>query len=240
VSSAKPDHAWFEIIGWLAGDRLLVQREDGLGVVAGDRSIQQLLPARLGAGSIASVSISPAGDALAFSVNSQAASDIYVASARSPANPVRLTHDGHAVAPLYGPRGIAYTHLGGGSQSSSDEADIWFLSAGATRAYRLTRTGAGLTPAAFDATGDRLLAANPARHNGRLWAVEMGSGRARPLTRWLGDLFPQGLSRDGQTVLASIGCGGTMSPYGVVETLPFAGGPAHLIARGPCRATWTR
>jgi hypothetical protein len=36
-------------------------------------------------------------------------------------------------------------------------------------------------------------------HNGRLWAVELPSGHARRLTRWVGDLFPQGLSRDGHT-----------------------------------------
>jgi hypothetical protein len=46
------------------------------------------------------------------------------------------------------------------------------------------------------------------------------------------------LSSDGKTVLASVGCGGMVSPYGYVETIPFTGGKPHVIARGPCRASW--
>ena len=59
------------------------------------------------------------------------------------------------------------------------------------------------------------------------------------MTDFVGDLFAQGLSRNGKVVLAAIGCGGTPSAYGLIETIPFAGGPPSVIVRGPCRATWT-
>lgn len=75
-------------------------------------------------------------------------------------------------------------------------------------------------------------------NNGRVYASDAPSGRARPLTPSAGDPNPQGLSRNGRAVLAAIGCGETMSPYGVVEAIPFAVGPATAIARGRCRASW--
>jgi len=61
----------------------------------------------------------------------------------------------------------------------------------------------------------------------------------RPLGRpeRVGDLFAQGLSRNGRVVLAAIGCGGTASAYGLIETIPFAGGRPTVIVRGPCRAS---
>jgi hypothetical protein len=75
-------------------------------------------------------------------------------------------------------------------------------------------------------------------HNGKLYAVDTTTGTTRALTDFVGDLYAQGLSRDGKTVLAAIGCGGMTSPFGLVETIPFAGGKPTVIARGPCRASW--
>ena len=88
------------------------------------------------------------------------------------------------------------------------------------------------------ADGTKLLAAIPPSHNGQLWAVDVRTGDARPLTPFVGDLYAQGLSNDGQTVLAAVGCGGMPRPYGYLETIPFAGGKPHVIVRGPCRASW--
>jgi hypothetical protein len=75
-------------------------------------------------------------------------------------------------------------------------------------------------------------------HNGKLYSVNVSTGEAKDLTGFVGDLYAQGLSRNGTTILAAIGCGGTLSPFGRVETIPFAGGRPTVIARGPCRASW--
>jgi dipeptidyl aminopeptidase/acylaminoacyl peptidase len=238
---SEPDNAWFMLVGWLAGQRLLIQREDGVNVIARGRTTWRLLPGRMGQGGVTDVSISPAGHAVVFTVSTSSRSDVYVVDAHRSARPVRLTTDGHSSFPVYGPGGVAYAGRGDGKRAVINVAgDIWFLPAGASSAERLTDTNAGIVPVAFDATGDHLLAANPAMHNGRLWAVEMPGGRAWALSPWRGDLFAQALSRDGRTVLAAVGCGGTASPYGAVETLPFSGGSVRVIARGPCRASWTR
>jgi dipeptidyl aminopeptidase/acylaminoacyl peptidase len=177
-------------------------------------------------------SFSPDGSGIAFDRIDQTGGDLDLFDTRT-GRTRKLTSDHASFLPVWGPRGIAFNRDGfvrGG--------DVWLLDPGRGRARRLTHTDAGIYPIAWSADGRRLLAANPATHNGRLWAVDVRTGRARDLTGWVGDLFPQGLSRNGKTILAAIGCGGLISPFGVVETLPFAGGRAHVIVRGPCRASW--
>jgi dipeptidyl aminopeptidase/acylaminoacyl peptidase len=172
-------------------------------------------------------SFSPDGSRIVFDRFDQTGADLELFDTRT-AHTRKLTSDHRSMYPVWGPRGIAYERDG----------DVWLPDPDRGRARRLTHTRARIYPAAWSADGRRLLAANPAIHNGRLWAVDVRTGRARDLTGWVGDLFPQGLSRNGRTILAAIGCGGTVSPFGVVETLPFAGGRAHVIVKGPCRASW--
>jgi Tol biopolymer transport system component len=174
-------------------------------------------------------SFSPDGSRIVFDRFDQTGSDLELFDTRT-ARTRKLTSDHGSMYPVWGPRGIAYERGG----------DVWLLDPDRGRVRRLTHTRARIYPAAWSADGKRLLAANPAIHNGRLWAVDVRTGRARDLTGWVGDLFPQGLSRSGKTILAAIGCGGTISPFGVVETLPFAGGRAHVIVKGPCRASWNK
>jgi Tol biopolymer transport system component len=148
--------------------------------------------------------------------------------------PTRLTDNHKSFGPVWGRLGIAFTRF-----THDARGEIWLSDGRKHHARQLTHTGDyAIFPAFFSADGKKLLAANPATHNGRLWAVDLPSGSARKLTDWVGDLFPQGLSTDGKTVLASIGCGGMIGPYGVVETIPFAGGKPRIIVRGPCRASW--
>lgn len=183
-------------------------------------------------------SLLPATDDFSFSPDSrhlvyEARGDLYVIRATG-GPPRQLTHDRKEAGPVWGKPGIVFTRF----RSRSHTADLWLTNPNRTRMRRLTHTGVGFWPAYFSADGTKLLAAIPATHNGQLWAVEVRTGMARALTPFVGDLYAQGLSRDGKTVLASVGCGGTLSPYGYVETIPFAGGKPHLIARGPCRASW--
>jgi Tol biopolymer transport system component len=183
-------------------------------------------------------SLLPATQSFSFSPDSrrivyEARGDLYVIPTMG-GTPRQLTHDGKDVAPVWGKSGIAFTRF----RTRSHTGDIWLMDAGRTRMRRLTHSGVGFAPAFFSADGTRLLAAIPPSHNGQLWAVDVRTGKARAITPLVGDLNAEGLSSDGKTVLASVGCGGMVSPYGYVETIPFTGGKPHVIARGPCRASW--
>lgn len=180
------------------------------------------------------VSFSPDGRQITYERADQTGADVFVVST-SGGSPRRLTHDHKSYAPLWGPSRIAYLRGRGFL-----DGDIWLMDGDGAHNERLTTTAAGYYPAAWSRSGRRLLGANPAIHNGRLWALDVPSGRARPVTKWVGDLFPQGLSRDELLIYAAVGCGGVPTSRGFLETIPFAGGPPRVIVRGPCRGSWSR
>lgn len=182
----------------------------------------------------------PATGAFSFSPDSrhivyEDRGDLFVIRA-SGGTPRQLTHDRKDFAPVWGNPGIAFTRFR--IRDRTVGGDVWLTNASGWGKRRLTHTGKGFSPAFFSGDGTKLLAAIPPSHNGQLWAVDVRTGMSRELTPFVGDLNAQGLSRDGKTVLASVGCGGRVGPYGYVETIPFAGGKPHVIARGPCRASW--
>jgi Tol biopolymer transport system component len=225
---------WIEVLQWSPDSkRFLVLSAPGLEVVDRASGAIRLLSVTTRRIGIGTASFSPDGRAVAYDRFAAGGSDIYVISSGG-GRAQRLTADHTSSAPLWGPSAIAYFRGRGNTRG-----DVWLMADDGSQKRPLTRTGAAIYPAAWSQDGRHLLAAYPATHNGRLWAVELASGRARPLTPWIGDLVPQGLSADGRTVYAAIGCGGTISPFGLLETIPFAGGAAKVIVRGPCRGSWS-
>jgi hypothetical protein len=105
-------------------------------------------------------------------------------------------------------------------------------------ARRLTHTGMSLAPAAWDASGDRLLADSDNGLAGRLYAVSLPGGQTVALTAPTPNLVPEGLSANGRTVLAALFCH-SPGEHGLIETIPFAGGAPKVLLRGPCDAQWT-
>jgi Tol biopolymer transport system component len=182
-------------------------------------------------------SFSPDGSALVFQRSTFHGIYVYTVSTNGGA-PHRLTSDGRSGSPLWGRDGIAFWRDAHHRACPSCFGDVWMMSGNGSDAHQITHTGAGIMPIAWSADGSHLLAAVPARHNGKLYAVDLAKGRTYALTELVGDLFAQGLSRDGQTVLAAIGCGGMPTLTGLVETIPFKGGEPTVIVRGPCRASW--
>jgi dipeptidyl aminopeptidase/acylaminoacyl peptidase len=147
--------------------RLLVHEEAGKAVMRRDGTGREIVLPR----EAESVTIAPDGRRFAYSLSDTSGSDVYVT--HSGGSPRRITHDDRSRAPVWGPRGIAY--------SRGRNADVWLMRPDGRGATRLTRTASGLYPAGWSADGDRLLAHNPAFHNGRLWAVDLRSGRVRRL-----------------------------------------------------------
>jgi Tol biopolymer transport system component len=176
---------------------------------------------------------SPNSHKIAYSVSDRTGADVYVGSVLG-GKPARLTYDHKSFAPAWGKPGIAVFRY-----APRARGDIWLTSDWRTHRFRrLTHRNAAAVPVFFSADGKELLAANPPTHSGRLWAVDVGTGAERPVTPWVGGLVAQGLSAGGSAVLAAIGCAANGAPYGEVETIPFAGGKPHVIARGPCGASW--
>jgi Tol biopolymer transport system component len=213
-------------VGWVILDRL--SRQHGV-----------LLQ---GAGDVA---FSPSSQKIVYSMRDREGFDLYERSVLG-GTPVRLTHDGKSGSPAWGKLGIAFTreyvgpggHLHGG---------IWLRDA-RTHRIRQLYTGASTYPAFFSANGNELLARSvyPAALGccERLWAIDVATGVKRPLTPRWSDVSPLGMSADGSTVLAGIGCNGPKRS-GYTETIPFAGGKPHVILRGPrdrgpCQASWNR
>jgi hypothetical protein len=156
--------------------------------------------------------------------------DLYVVSALG-GKPVRLTFDHRSTGPVWGKPGIAF------SRYAEPHAEIWLSDGTKHQPRQLTRAGTDAGPVVFSADGTKLLAAYWPAHAGRLWAVDVATGVEHPITPWVGDLYPQGLSAGGSMVLAVVGCGdGAM--YGSVEAIPVAGGKPHVIVNGPCSASW--
>jgi hypothetical protein len=153
----------------------------------------------------------------------------------------QITHNHESGFPVWGPKAIAYSvsiHTANGWHS-----DIWLIDGSGTHSHQLTHMSArasSLVPVSWSASGKQLLAENPPINNGRIWAIDVASGRAHAVTNWVGALRADGLSRDGRVILASIGCGGAPGMYGIVETIPFVGGTPRVIVKGPCEASWNR
>jgi Tol biopolymer transport system component len=133
---------------------------------------------------VVSPSFSPDSRQIVYGRYDQTGGDLYVYNAASDKTK-QITRDHKDFDPSWGPRWIAFNRSG-----SIRGGDVWLVRPDGTGTHRLTHTNAGIYPAAWSANGRRLLAANPATHNGRLWAVEVSSGRAHDLTGWVGDLFP--------------------------------------------------
>jgi Tol biopolymer transport system component len=157
--------------------------------------------------------------------------DLYVVSARGGA-PLRLTHDRKSFDPVWGRPGIAFFRAD--TERPSSQGDIWLSDGTSHRARKLTRNDAGTAPYAFSADGKTLLAFGGGRHT-RLWRLDVATGDEHPFTPSTLDIYPGGFSADGSTVLVTIGCGESDA---YIETIPVNGRKPHVVARGPCDASW--
>lgn len=218
----------FEALTWAPNSRFLSFVSYGHIVVV-DVATQKQITTIGGHGEIEGYAFSPDSKRVTYTQDY----DLYVSPTHGgPA--VRLTHTGKTGGPLWGKPGIAFEQSTGPGMGS-----VWITDPRGLHPRRLTRVAPAIYPEAFSADGTKLLAAYPPFNNGRIWAVDVATGAKRPITPWVGDLHAEGLSEDGRTVLAGVGCGGTPSPYGNIETIPYAGGKPHVIVHGPCFAQWS-
>ena len=179
---------------------------------------------------------SPDGSGLAYAWDSPTRPGVFVYDRASGHTTRVAAVNSPGVA--WGPHWIAYAE----PMTAKSDGAIWLVHDNGSERHRLTwqRGDWEITPGWWSEDGSRLVAFDPPRHNGRILIVELPSGHIVDLTGWVGDLFPQAVNSDASTILTIRGCGEIPTLFGELETISVSGDRWHLLARGPCSASWNR
>jgi hypothetical protein len=153
-----------------------------------------------------------------------------------------ITDDGHSIEPLWGPHDIVFARFKLRGQDAAPINQLWSINADGTDPKQLTHMSvgmlvSGLVPVAFSADGTHLLAAYGGQDTSASWTVDLSRTPAvvRDLNHVFDGNFPDGISRDGKTVLLNKGF--EDSPPSV-ETVPWGGGKPTVVAKHGANASW--
>jgi Tol biopolymer transport system component len=204
-------------------------------------------------GFFSGASFSPAGDQLVYAL---VASDrqifpkanLYVAPvAGGPAH--AITHDGHSLYPLWGPKQIAYVRYqrptGRHRREDGPKHNLWLIDPDGTGRKQLTHDRVpflltGLVPTDWSADGTRLLAQFGGQDTTYAVTVNPASGRERIVGRASQGIVGTSLSRDGSTILGYTGGAFEDPKLQNTITAPYSGGAPKLLVRRAYFADWTR
>jgi hypothetical protein len=195
----------------------------------------------IASGAIYGASFAPgSADTLAYaratSLSVTAAANIYTVGADGTATK-QITIDGRSADPVWGTRGIAFDH----EQFRKGYApldQIWLMRANGSGRKQITHThvsllASGLAPLAFSADGTRLAAEFEGEDMSIGYSVSVLTGRATELTVGNASVSAWGISRDGRSILVTVGGFEQPPNRGKIEEIPFSGGhPTLLIAHG--------
>jgi hypothetical protein len=192
-----------------------------------------------------SMSFSPDGSQLAYTWSASAnppRDDIYIVPAGG-GRPMRVTHDGHSMLPVWGPNWIVFTNER--PPTSSDplpKQNLYLIKPSGAGLHRLTRVTIparmfGFTPLAWSANGRRLIAEWSGLGTGYVVTVDPRSGRVNRVGQPMG-VGGAGLSKDGRTILGVQEDRRTNRES--VVTLPYQGGRASLLVRDAISPSWSR
>lgn len=156
----------------------------------------------------------------------------------------RITDDGRATSPVWGPDRIAFGRSRPAPQRGDyAKLDVYTVASGGSGLRRLTRTKppfllAGLTPLAWSADGSRLAARYTGQDTSEAWRVVPASGATDDATGASDGVAGWGLSRDGSALLATTGNLG--DPSGDVIAVAWEGGTRTVLAQGATQPSWSR
>ncbi len=201
-------------------------------------------------GYFSGVSFSPDGTELVYAVSQSedftSNTDVYRVPVAG-GKPVRLTKDHVSLSPLWGPNDqIVFVKLLGGKQRKYGPKNELFLmnpNGGQVKRLTSTKVGAllqGLTPTAWSANGQRLLAEFGGQDTSYAVTVNPKTGAQRRI----GPSGEQGfvgtaLSGDGTTVLGFVG-GFEPVPNHAVVTVPYGGGKPKTLVKSAFEPDWSR
>lgn len=165
----------------------------------------------------------------------------------APVQPRRLTTDRRSQNPLWGANDtIVFARLLGGKQRKyGPKNELFTMNSTGAGVSRLTRTEVdplsfGLTPTAWSASGNQMLAEFGGQDTSYAVAVNPANGRERTLTREREVGFiGTALSSDGTTVLGWQG-GFEPGPSRRVVSIPYAGGRPTVLVRNATEPDWDR
>ena len=155
-----------------------------------------------------------------------------------------ITSDGRDQYPLWGPSRIAFTRYHRPARhGDGPKFDLWLSAPDGSGRRRLTHDKVpfllnGLTAVAWSADGTRLLAQFGGQDTAYGVTVDPATGAEHVLGSKSQGLVVDALSRDGSTVLGTLG-GATFGSRARVVTVPYAGGRATTLAHGES-ADWNR
>jgi Tol biopolymer transport system component len=203
-------------------------------------------------GYFSGVSFSPDGTELAYSVAASEKyppkSNVYAAPVGG-GKPVQLTRDGISQAPLWGPAGkiVFVKQLGAKQRKYGPKNELYLMNENGSGQKRLTHTNVGalltgLTPTAWSANGQRLLAEFGGQDTSYAVTVNPKTGAQKPLDK-MGDgeqgFVGTAISSDGTTVLGATG-GFEPGPNHTVSTIPYGGGKTKVLVKNAFEPDWSR
>jgi Tol biopolymer transport system component len=196
------------------------------------------------------VSYSPDGESLVYAKSPAEGfpprSDIFETSLATGVTR-RLTQDHNSLSPLWGPNGtIVFVKLLHAKQRRyGPESQLFLMDESGGQVRQLTHTGvdpllSGLTPTAWSADGNGLLAEFTGQDTSYAVVVDPRTGRERTLTREREIGFVgAALSPDGKTVLGSVGEFEGNIPGRRVMTIPYGGGKPKVLAKNASEPDWS-
>lgn len=163
--------------------------------------------------------------------------------------PHGLTHNGHALAPVWGPTDIAYSHwarpTGKHRREDGPKYNIWLIKPDGSGDRALTHDRvpfllSGLSPVEWSADGTKLLTQFGGQDTSYSVTVDPATGRERVVGKKSQSIVGTRLSKDGSTILAFTGGAGEDPRLENVITVPYAGGTPTRLAKGAAFPDWNR
>jgi hypothetical protein len=202
-------------------------------------------PTTIASGTFDGASFQPtASDQIVFARESRAPSvDLYITSP-SGAHTRQLTHDGHSAYPVWGSRGIIYSHMSPRAKGQTPARQLWLIAPGSGSERALTNGTVppkltGLTPIDVSADGAHLLANYVGADHSEAYTLDLSNLSAKtPPLRDLGSgTIPDAISAKGDMILVTKGTLDNLAGLSV-ETIKWGGGkPTAIVAHG-AYASW--
>jgi Tol biopolymer transport system component len=202
-------------------------------------------------GYFSGVSFSPDSTELAYSKASSEKyppkSDVYAANLAS-GRSVPLTKDHVSTAPLWGPNDtiVFDKYLDAKKRKYGPKLELFLMNGAGQGVKRLTHTKvepllSGLGPTAWSESGKQLLAEFGGQDTSYAVTVDPKTGKERALTpeREIG-FVGAALSKDGSTVLGSVGEFEGNVAGRKVQTIPYAGGKPKTLVTNASEPDWSR